>query len=202
MARRRLFDLMQAYPFWVFDASDLSSSLFGALDPVLGFNSCTTPEWNVELKEVQPGNWEFKRRAVKTADVSPITMTRGARFYDSDFYLWLTDAIRGTNSYRRNIALVHFLPWRPAAPQGVGDTEESAVESLTTRVPGRAWMLYDCLPVRYKAGSDFDSTSSAVSIVEMTIQPEHVVEMTISTISPFAARAVSAAGSFSVANAQ
>ena len=53
-------------------------------------------------------------------------------------------------------------------------------------------MLYNCLPIRYKAGSDFDATSSAVSIQELEIQPEHIVEMTTSTLSPLAGRAFSA----------
>ena len=43
---------------------------------------------------------------------------------------------------------------------------------VAPRIPGRAWMLYDALPVRYKAGSDFDATSSAVSIQELDIAYE------------------------------
>lgn len=203
MARPRLFDLMQNYPFWVFDASGFAGNvLFSVFDPVFGFNSCSTPEWNIETKDIQPGNWEYKKRAVKSADVGQVTMSRGARFYDSDFYLWLTNAIRGRQPVRRNLVLVHFIPWRPIRQlvgTGLTQTEDIAVTSLATRIPGRAWMLYDCLPIRYKAGTDFDATSSDVNLVELTVQPEHVIEMTIATVSPVAARALSVG--LSVANA-
>lgn len=192
---------MQDYPFWVFDASGFAGNImFSVLDPVLGFSSCTTPEWTVETKDIQHGNWEYKARAVKSADVSSITMTRGARFYDSDFYNWITNAIRGQQPVRRNLVLVHFLPYRPASQllvargrsaEGISASEDVAVTSLATRLPGRAWMLYDCLPTRYKPGSDFDATSSNVSVSELTVQPEHAIEMTVATVSPVAGRAVS-----------
>lgn len=36
-------------------------------------------------------------------------------------------------------------------------------------VPGRSYMLFDCLPVRYKAAGDFDANSSLVSVEELEI---------------------------------
>jgi phage tail-like protein len=36
-------------------------------------------------------------------------------------------------------------------------------------IPGRAYMLFDCLPVRYKTGTDFDATETAVSIEELEL---------------------------------
>ena len=77
------------------------------------------------------------------------------------------------------------LPWPNLGPE-LGQT------SLVERVPGRAWICHDCLPTRYKAGSDFDASSSDVSIQELEVQPEYVVELTISTLSPLAGRLLSA----------
>jgi phage tail-like protein len=207
MARNRaLFDMMQSYPFWVFDASGFSGNLlFSVFDPVLGFSAAGAPEISVETQEIQPGNWEFKKRAVKTASVGVITLRRGARFYDSDFYNWITAAIRGFQPVRRNLVLVQFLGFRPvkqligqpAGSSGFGT--EIAALSLAERLPGRAWVLHDCLPVRYKPGDDFDATSGAVSIQELDVQPEHISELTLATVSPVAARAFSLG--LSIANA-
>ena len=54
----------------------------------------------------------------------------------------------------------------------------SAVISLLTAgvmdlnmlgVPGRAYMRFDCLPVRYRAAGDFDANSVTVSIEELDL---------------------------------
>jgi hypothetical protein len=60
------------------------------------------------------------------------------------------------------------------ASAGVGTFEMAA------RVPARAWMLIDCIPVRYKAGSDFDAGSSAVSVMEVELGMERWEEIALS----------------------
>lgn len=195
MARPRLLDLMQVFPFWVFDASGSEgSSLFSVFDPALGFSAVSAPEITVELRDVQPGNWEYKRRVVKTADVGAITLARGTRFYDSDFYNWITNAIVGKQPVRRNLVLVHFMGFRAQAQAEGKDLSfpDAASAQMSLRTPGRAWLLYDCLPTRYRSGSDFDATSGDVSIQELEVQPEHVVELSLSTLSPVAARLIGA----------
>lgn len=47
------------------------------------------------------------------------------------------------------------------------------------RVPAKAWMLWNCIPGRWKAGTDFDATSSEVSIAELDIEPEFVEEIAL-----------------------
>lgn len=205
MARQRLLDKMQVFSFWLFDVSGASGNiLFSIFDPALGFSSCSSPEIIVEPKIVQPGNWEYKRKIVKTADITPISMARGTRFFDSDFYNWITNAIRGRQPVRRDIVLVHFMGFsvqrQVAALAGaVGIGPEIGITSLAERTPGRAWLLHGCLPTRYKAGSDFDATASDVSIAELEISPEHVDEITLATTSQFGARAASAG--FEIASA-
>jgi len=208
MSQRRFLDMMQQYPFWVMDASGfVGNPLFSVFDPVLGFSSCTTPEISVETKEISRGNWEFKTRVVKSADVSAITLARGARFYDSDFYNWITGAIRGVQPIRRNLVVIHFLGFRLqrhiAGRAGLINPGQSGVQAevvLNTagqagapldRIPGRAWFCGGCLPVRYKPGGDFDAKASDVSIMELDVQPEYVHELTTSTISPIAGRIAS-----------
>jgi phage tail-like protein len=218
---------MQVYPFWLFDAGIMGGAVLSpVLDPSLGFSAISAPEITAELRDIQPGNWEYKRRVVKTADAGAITLSRGARFYDSDMYNWITRAIRGEDPSRRNLYLIHFLSLRSggegAAQVGVG-AAVGAVTGLATqglaggitgaaggailasfiddRIPGRCWSLHDCVPTRYKAGGDFDASASDVSIVELDVQPEYIEEVTVSTIAPGISGAVGAVtGAVEIAN--
>jgi len=201
MSRLRFLDMLQVYPFWLFDVSGWQGNpLITIFDPTFGFSAITAPEITLEHREIQPGNWEYKRRAVKTADVGAITLSRGARFYDSDFYIWSTNAIKGNQPVRRNLFLVHFFGFRPLGRfiggNGVRDKsdvmpDEIALTSIATRLPARAWYLSGCLPVRYKAGGDFDAAAGDVSIQEFEVQPEYVEEITVATASPITARLLS-----------
>jgi len=42
-----------------------------------------------------------------------------------------------------------------------------------TSIPGKAYMLFGCLPTRYKPGSDFDADTTAVSIEELDLAYSH-----------------------------
>jgi hypothetical protein len=53
-------------------------------------------------------------------------------------------------------------------------------QSTGIKIPARAFLLKNCVPLRYKTGSDFDATSGQVSIQEMDIQPEFVEEIALS----------------------
>jgi phage tail-like protein len=50
---------------------------------------------------------------------------------------------------------------------------------FATRIPARAWLLHDCLPIRYKAGSDFDAANASISLQELEVQPEHIEEFSL-----------------------
>jgi hypothetical protein len=49
------------------------------------------------------------------------------------------------------------------------------------RLPAKAWMLYGCMPSRYKAGSDFDASSSEISIMELELAVEAFDEISLSS---------------------
>jgi phage tail-like protein len=51
---------------------------------------------------------------------------------------------------------------------------------FSPRFPAKAWMLYGCMPVRYKTGSDFDATSAEVSIQELEIAYDYFDEISLS----------------------
>jgi phage tail-like protein len=107
---------------------------------------------------------------------------------------------------RRNLLLVHFLAHSAGDQAGAsaaigalalgagGLSAGSAVNAariqgasalnvgpyeFAPRLPGKAWLLYGCLPTRYKAGSDFDASSGAVSIQELEISVDHFDEINL-----------------------
>jgi len=51
---------------------------------------------------------------------------------------------------------------------------------IAARVPARIFVLKDCIPIRYKTGTDMDATSSAVHIAELELAVELVEELSVS----------------------
>lgn len=62
-----------------------------------------------------------------------------------------------------------------AAAFGVGPFQ------FATRVPAKAWLLRNCIPVRYRSGSDFDASNAQVSLQELEVQPEQIDEFSLGT---------------------
>lgn len=50
------------------------------------------------------------------------------------------------------------------------------------KVPARAFLLHKCIPVRYKTGSDFDASSSEISIQELDLDVERVEEISLAAV--------------------
>jgi hypothetical protein len=67
-----------------------------------------------------------------------------------------------------------------AALQGLGAPAPGPFE-FAARVPAKAYMLYGCIPVRYKTGTDFDASSGAVSIAELEMAVEAIEEYSLTS---------------------
>lgn len=52
-------------------------------------------------------------------------------------------------------------------------------QSFGVKVPARAFLLRNCVPTRYKTGSDFDASSGQISIQELEVQPELIEEIAL-----------------------
>lgn len=50
---------------------------------------------------------------------------------------------------------------------------------FANRLPGRAWVLHDCIPINYQAASDFDASSGQVSFQSLEVQPEYIEELSL-----------------------
>lgn len=51
--------------------------------------------------------------------------------------------------------------------------------AFAMRIPARAWLLHNCLPTRYKSGSDFDASNAQISLQELEVMPEHIEEFSL-----------------------
>jgi phage tail-like protein len=56
-----------------------------------------------------------------------------------------------------------------AASAAVSTLSQGVTDLNLLAVPGRAYMLFDCLPIRYKAAGDFDANTLAVSVEELEL---------------------------------
>lgn len=168
-----------------FHLLDVSFEIPTVLSTGFGFRSATIPEISVETKDIKEGSYEYKRSVPLSASVGDIDLHQGVQFFNSDFYDWVIATIRGKKQMRRSIMLIHFST---AALLG-GHTGDSPLGSVVNQFiplndllgyfPARAWMLKDCIPIRYKAGTDFDALGAEVSIAEVTLRPFQVDEFSL-----------------------
>lgn len=122
---------------------------------LLSFKSIAVPTMEMQMKDVQEGNWPFKHSiptgAVSTGDV---TIESAVTPLSMDFYLWFFQAVWGTGAPRRNLTVVH--------------TRQDKL------VPRRIYNLYGCMPKSWKPSSDMDASSSDVSIETLTFSVHQV----------------------------
>lgn len=131
MARIRLFDYLQAYPFWLLDVSPTLEPPFFVFLPILGFQSITAPELTLETQDIVVGNSLFRKHKVIRAEVPPITLIRGAQFFDADYWRWIYMAAAGKSSLRRDLLLIHYMGYSVFSSLGFTAGIAAAEASLT-----------------------------------------------------------------------
>lgn len=192
MSRSRFADYLQSHRFWLMDLVPSATFPFLVLGtPLLGFQSITAPEYNADVEEIKQLNSMYKKHVYSGGSVSPITLSRGVRGFDDTMWQWMMRAIRGYDVIPRNLLLLQFtsisiggaLSAATAAALGpaalaAGDFGVEAWEGASF-LPGKAWILWESIPTRYKAASDFDASSGAVSVAELEVSPVAFTEITL-----------------------
>lgn len=173
--RKRISDFLMTHHFHVFDATFSSPTV---LTPAYGFRDCTAPEVTVREKEVKEGTFEYPRTLVMGADVSPITFSQGARFFNTDFYEWIVGTIRGRVEQRKNLVVVQYSQMAVDSFPDAGGLELgfTPLTDIVSRIPARAWLLVDCIPTSYKAATDFDAMGADISLASLTVKPYYFEE--------------------------
>jgi hypothetical protein len=184
VARRRVTDYLQSHNFWLLEISaSARAPLFVAGALTNGFQSITMPELSADAQSFSPLNSYYPEHYYTSFSVGAITLSRGVTAFDSTFYRWIRRSVSGEDRVQRNLLLLHF------AGLGVGEDGEPIVNASapgigagnleTIRAFGKGYILWDCIPTRYKAGSDLDATSGEVSIAELDIQPHYFTEFSL-----------------------
>jgi len=102
--------------------------------PLFGFHSISAPEMTLETYDINEGNNLFGKKVVKRGEVGVLSMTRGAKFYDADFWRWTYATLRGSTASsaiglssalgigslggptpRRDLVLVQYFKQQPFA---------------------------------------------------------------------------------------
>jgi phage tail-like protein len=115
MARSSLLDMLQDHRFWIadntpqFGVDSLDTIPFWALSPMLGFARCTAPSYEADVKQVTPGGSHRSISVIRRVSSAPITMARGALWWDSDFHRWMMRGAHGIGVPRRDLMLIQYM---------------------------------------------------------------------------------------------
>lgn len=158
MARNALTDFLSDANFWLVDVAPIETISAPLFLPIAGFHGISMPEISLETQDIASANSYFHKKVVKKGDVSSITLQRGARFFDSDFYNWTMTALSGDTANpavnfragvasliggiggptpRRNLLLVHFFRNFPI-PLGPIPTDGARVAATVAAAAGTA----------------------------------------------------------------
>lgn len=98
MARNAISDFLSDANFWLVDVAPIENIAAPLFLPIAGFHSISAPEVTLEMFEINSANSYWHKKIVKKAEVSTLTLQRGVRFYDSDFWNWTMTALYGDTS--------------------------------------------------------------------------------------------------------
>lgn len=171
----RVFDMMQSHTFWLLDISPNLNPPFFVFSPLFGFNKATGMSLEAEVETYRPWNSNFAQSYIVGATVGTVTLERGARITDTDFYRWVDRAINGIDQIRRNLLLIHFTT------KGAKVSDIPLPLLGTIRVPGRCWVLWDTIPLQYSPG-DLDASGGEVVMQSLTIQPTAITEVALGAV--------------------
>jgi phage tail-like protein len=148
LARNAVTDFLTDANFWLVDVAPIEAFSAPLFIPIAGFHSISMPELQLETQSISPANNLFGKQSIKKGSVSSITLQRGARFFDSDFWNWTMAALTGDTATqtmnfrsgvgaqglgsvggptpRRDLLLVHFFRNFPI-PLGPVPTDEGRI---------------------------------------------------------------------------
>lgn len=154
MARNAISDFLSDANFWLVDVAPIEALAAPLFLPIAGFHSISMPELSLETQSISPANSLFGKQAIKKGSISSLTLQRGARFFDSDFWNWTVAALTGDTATqglnfrigqfslggptpRRDLLLVHFFRNFPL-PLGPVPTDAARVAASVAAGTGTA----------------------------------------------------------------
>jgi len=141
------------------DTDPLMVANFALMELSVEYQDITEGNWpyphKVPLTKATEGNWPYPHKVPLTkASTGDVTITQAVVPTSSDFYVWIFQTLWGRGAPRRHLSIVHLDSGKLASGRQIG--------------------LYNCMPVSYTPGSEFDANSAEVSIESLTFNVERI----------------------------
>ena len=127
---------------------------------VASFQSITMPEHSIENIEYSEGIFSYSRFYPGRSSFSTISCHKGVIKGDTNLAKWIRRVSEGWN-YRANMSIYQFHRSDVAGKISYSDSKAY-----------RKIRMVNCMPIRYKPGSDFDAMSIDISISEIEFSME------------------------------
>lgn len=201
MARSAWKDVLRNNSFYLLDLS-LGELSFATQLVQAGFKSCTMPELTVNTQDVKEGNFPIPRKVITGGSVNNLVLVKGATWYDSDFWRWISRTLMGDSGgllsgvsgigtadskFRKDMVLMQLMKGTgaPTTFQLPGfdlDSFGGGDVGNVSLVPVKMWLIKNALPIRYKPGGNFEADDNSVSLGEIEFVYEYFDEVSISNI--------------------
>lgn len=150
-------DLYQNFRFAVSDTgSFIQTDAF-----VAGFNSCSLPEHLVDAIEYSEGTFTYSRWYPGRSSFGTVTLTKGVAKGFTKFSDWIKACAEGKD-YRTDITIMHLHRY---------DVQGAPKYNLVNNRP-KVIFCKNCLPIRFRPGTDFDTAGADMSIEEIEFHIE------------------------------
>jgi len=133
----------------------------------VGFSSMSVPEFTMETREIKQGNWPYVHQVpMGYQQGGQVTLTMAVMPLNLDMYYWWQQVVNGIFAPRRHLILAHTR-------------QDKAL-------PARMLSCENCIPISWKPASDFDASTSQVSLETITFHTQriNVIPVPLSDIAP------------------
>ena len=165
-------------------ASAIATLFEDTLGIMASFSNVSATGMTVTEDEFKPLN-RGPVRATTGYDIEQIILSRGVISKTSDMYKWIDHVINGDRGTfgggmsRKNLILFHVNPTGMETSATTNGNRHGNLTGMFIPDPAltiKAWSLWQCKAVGYKPHGDLDALGESVSIAELTIRPEDVIE--------------------------
>lgn len=156
-ARSIVTDPYQTHRFQVFDSENFTK----LSTPSGGFNLVSLPELNIDMGEYREGTWVYSRKFPMRPHFTQISLHKGVFQNDSALYKLSRAAAEGQR-YRTDIRILQYHR-----------NDVAGTINYANATPSREIRCYNCVCIRYRPSTDFDSLNSDVAVEEMDLDPEY-----------------------------
>jgi phage tail-like protein len=181
--RISIVDYLHKFRFFLIDIGYDRSPAVPFLLPLFGFSNISGLKFSGETKEISPLNSRYTIKVPTKISMDTITLERGISLFDSNFFSWLV-AYQNGEAEARNLLLVHLTGTNIALGLARIPELQLSYGSLSLgglridRLPGRFYILKNCVPVSYEV-DDFDASANEIALQRLELACEIATEYSL-----------------------